>query len=142
MGFITYVLLTAIVVGTGFRFTPEVFGVAVSNGFVWLLIEILCLKFGFYLFCTKEDNPSPATLDFVSYSGYKFVGACVVTLMQLILGNWGYRISVLYCGVCSALLIRNYYFLICPKGSDPARYFIAFAMLLQVVILFAISRAA
>jgi len=140
MAFVTYIILTALALGTGFKFTPQVFGTAVSNGFVMLLIEIMLLKTGFYLFCTTPENPSPAVFDFISYSGYKFVGACICILMQLLVGNWGFRVAFIYCGACSAVLLRNYYLIICPRGSLQAKYYIVFGMALQLVILFSLLR--
>ena len=155
MFFATFVLLTAFFLGTGFKFTPvrkkkknkklisnffqEVFGLTLSNGFVMLTIEVLLLKFGYYFFCSTSENPSPDLLDFLSYSGYKFFSACICSLFSFIFGQTGYFLSFLYCGVCLALIIRNYFSLICPKGTQ-SKYFIFSAMILQFVFLFSLGR--
>jgi hypothetical protein len=51
------------------RFTPELLGATASRGLLLLVIEVLIVKFGFYLL-----NSSLPLLDIVAYCGYKYVG--------------------------------------------------------------------
>src|SRR5215212_3162809 len=100
MAFVTYVLLTGIVAGTEdkyliirifffliffilktslinnkylgfFRFHPEVLGINATTGLLLVIFELLFIKIGCYLLnITSEAH----LLDFLSYSGYKFIG--------------------------------------------------------------------
>ena len=44
MGFLTWVMLSAILLGTAMEFTPEAFGSSTSKGVAVLVLEVLILK--------------------------------------------------------------------------------------------------
>lgn len=61
------------------RFTPEVLGMVASSGLFALGVEVLLLKFGFYM----ASPVSPISiLEAVALSGYKFV--------RLDFGGWAW----------------------------------------------------
>nr|CAG8435118.1 7524_t:CDS:10 [Entrophospora candida] len=72
MAFVTYVLLTGIVAGTKHKFHPEVLGINATTGLLLVILELLFIKIGCYLLNITSETQF---LDFLSYSGYKFIGS-------------------------------------------------------------------
>jgi hypothetical protein len=83
MSLVTYVVLCAICYGTAGQFNPEVLpGVTTKCFAIWIL-EVLAIRFGFYMM-----QVSVAMLDLFSYTGYKYLGLSVNMLVGLILGQF------------------------------------------------------
>ena len=70
MGFVTYVLLSGVILGTQQRFSPESLGVAASSLLAWLAVEVLLLWLCLYLLAVTSQLK---WLDILSFCGYKYV---------------------------------------------------------------------
>ena len=88
MSLITYVLLCALCYGNAGQFNPEVLPDVTMKCIVCQILEVLAIRFGFYMM-----QAPVAFLDLFSYTGYKYVGLCVNMLVGLALGqlNYGHR---------------------------------------------------
>ncbi|CAJ0831854.1 1105_t:CDS:2 [Entrophospora sp. SA101] len=85
MAFVTYVLLTGIVAGTEDKFHPEVLGINATTGLLLVILELLFIKIGCYLLNITSETQF---LDFLSYSGYKFIGVIITLVVSLIAPFW------------------------------------------------------
>ncbi|XP_048024639.1 protein YIF1B isoform X1 [Megalobrama amblycephala] len=94
MGFITYVLVAGLALGTQNRFSPEILGIQASSALVWLIIEVLAVLLSLYLVTVNTDL---TTIDLVAFSGYKYVGMIVGVVAGLLFGRTGYYLSLLWC---------------------------------------------
>ncbi|XP_026087189.1 protein YIF1B [Carassius auratus] len=96
MGFITYILVAGLALGTQNRFSPEILGIQASSALVWLIIEVLAVLLSLYLVAVNTDL---TTIDLVAFSGYKYVGMFLGVLAGLLFGRTGYYLSLLWCCV-------------------------------------------
>ncbi|XP_050990883.1 protein YIF1B isoform X2 [Labeo rohita] len=96
MGFITYVLVAGLALGTQNRFSPEILGIQASSALVWLIIEVLAVLLSLYLVTVNTDL---TTIDLVAFSGYKYVGMIVGVIAGLLFGRTGYYLTLLWCCV-------------------------------------------
>ncbi|KAA8594218.1 hypothetical protein FQN60_005052 [Etheostoma spectabile] len=71
MGFITYILVAGLALGTQNKFSPELLGVQASSALVWLIMEVLAVLLSLYLVTVNTDL---TTIDLLAFSGYKYVG--------------------------------------------------------------------
>eukprot|EP01089_Gocevia_fonbrunei_P001054 TRINITY_DN11009_c0_g1_i1.p1 TRINITY_DN11009_c0_g1~~TRINITY_DN11009_c0_g1_i1.p1 ORF type:complete len:338 (+),score=31.36 TRINITY_DN11009_c0_g1_i1:125-1015(+) len=135
MAFVTYIILIAIVMGFKNKFTPEILGMTASTGFVSLIIQVLFLKFGFYLL----DSEDVSLLDLISYSGYIFVSLVVNHLVGLIAGSYLYYIAMIVNGLFMAVfMVKTLRLLIRQNQKGFARsnyrnYFLLTVAALQLV---------
>ena len=91
MTLITYVLLCALCYGTAGKFSPEVLPDVTTKCFVTQIMEVLAIRFGFYMM-----QAPIAFLDLFSYTGYKYLGLCVNMLAGLALANFGFGSRTYY----------------------------------------------
>jgi hypothetical protein len=54
--------------------------------FIWVL-ETILLKGCFYFLSLGGGSSAPPFLELLCYTGYKFVGLCLIILSQLLFGN-------------------------------------------------------
>ncbi|XP_064830372.1 protein YIF1B-like isoform X1 [Oncorhynchus masou masou] len=94
MGFITYILVAGLALGTQNRFTPEILGMQASSALVWLIMEVLVVLLSLYLVTVNTDL---TTIDLVAFSGYKYVGMIVGVVAGLLFGRTGYYLTLLWC---------------------------------------------
>lgn len=94
MGFITYVLVAGLALGTQNRFTPEILGMQASSALVWLIMEVLAVLLSLYLVTVNTDL---TTIDLVAFSGYKYVGMIVGVVAGMLFGRTGYYLTLLWC---------------------------------------------
>lgn len=85
MAFVTYTLLSTMLAGLHGQFHPELLGGTAGAATLCVGVEILALKLACYLLAISNDSQ---VLDLIAYSGYKFVGIIVTTLVGEI-GNRG-----------------------------------------------------
>lgn len=85
MAFVTYILLSTLLAGIRGAFHPELLGMTATTAFGVVFFEIMLLKLGCYLLSISNDSQ---LLDLVAYSGYKFVGIIVTTVVAEV-GNRG-----------------------------------------------------
>jgi protein transport protein YIF1 len=91
MSFITYVLLSALLYGTAGQFNPEVIPDVSTKCFMTQVLEVLAIRFGFYLM-----QAPVALLDLLSYTGYKYLGLCINMLMAIMGSPFGWGTRVFY----------------------------------------------
>ncbi|XP_049582287.1 protein YIF1B isoform X2 [Syngnathus scovelli] len=100
MGFITYVLVAGLALGTQNRFTPELLGVQASSALVWLIMEVLAVLLSLYLVTVNTDL---TTIDLLAFAGYKYVGMIIGVVAGLLFGKPAYYVSLLWC--CAAIFV-------------------------------------
>lgn len=100
MGFITYVLVAGLALGTQNKFSPELLGVQASSALVWLIMEVLAVLLSLYLVTVNTDL---TTIDLLAFSGYKYVGMIVGVVSGLLFGRLAYYLSLLWC--CAAIFV-------------------------------------
>ncbi|XP_074534767.1 protein YIF1B isoform X2 [Halichoeres trimaculatus] len=100
MGFITYVLVAGLALGTQNKFSPELLGVQASSALVWLIMEVLAVLLSLYLVTVNTDL---TTIDLLAFSGYKYVGMIIGVVAGLLFGNLAYHLSLLWC--CAAIVV-------------------------------------
>ncbi|XP_012712606.1 protein YIF1B isoform X1 [Fundulus heteroclitus] len=100
MGFITYILVAGLALGTQDRFSPELLGVQASSALVWLIMEVLVVLLSLYLVTVNTDL---TTIDLLAFSGYKYVGMIVGVVAGLLFGKTAYYLSLLWC--CAAIFV-------------------------------------
>ncbi|SPC61751.1 related to YIF1 - protein required for the fusion of COPII transport vesicles with the Golgi [Ustilago sp. UG-2017b] len=119
MAFVTYIILTSVILGLESRFHPEVLGLRASRALAIILIELAAIKLGTYLLNIQGDH---TMMDLLAYSGYKFVG----TLITLMVGLLKVRVLVywsvfLYCFAANAFfLLRSLRYVVLPDPSSPS----------------------
>jgi len=84
MSLVTYVLLSALLYGTAGQFNPEVIPGITTSCFIAQILEVLCIRLGFYMLQVPV-----AMLDLFCYTGYKYVGLCVNMIVGLVVGHFG-----------------------------------------------------
>ncbi|XP_020796002.2 protein YIF1B isoform X1 [Boleophthalmus pectinirostris] len=100
MGFITYILVAGLALGTQNKFSPELLGVQASSAFVWLVMEVLAVLLSLYLVTVNTDL---TTIDLLAFAGYKYVGMIVGVVSGLLFGRPAYYLSLLWC--CAAIFV-------------------------------------
>ncbi|XP_047247730.1 protein YIF1B isoform X2 [Girardinichthys multiradiatus] len=100
MGFITYILVAGLALGTQNRFSPELLGVQASSALVWLIMEVLAVLLSLYLVTVNTDL---TTIDLLAFSGYKYVGMIVGIVSGLLFGRPAYYLSLMWC--CAAIFV-------------------------------------
>eukprot|EP00546_Thalassionema_frauenfeldii_P015124 CAMPEP_0178916362 /NCGR_PEP_ID=MMETSP0786-20121207/12587_1 /TAXON_ID=186022 /ORGANISM="Thalassionema frauenfeldii, Strain CCMP 1798" /LENGTH=368 /DNA_ID=CAMNT_0020589669 /DNA_START=85 /DNA_END=1191 /DNA_ORIENTATION=- len=84
MSLITYVLLCALVYGNAGQFNPEVLPAVASLCFMTQIVEVLLIRFGYYMM-----QAPVAFLDLFSYTGYKYFGLCINMLAAILTNHFG-----------------------------------------------------
>ncbi len=101
MAFVTFILLMGFAQGVSGEFQPEVLTSTASSTLVWLCLELLLVKFGFYAL----DKAAPPLLDLLSYAGYKYVGLIIDVLAGQLLGVWAFYFTTFLTGCMTAVFI-------------------------------------
>lgn len=79
MAFVTYILLNSLIAGIRGAFQADLLGQTAGWSLAFLLTENVMIKFGCYLL----SIPSTFFLDFVAYTGYKYIGIIGTNLVGL-----------------------------------------------------------
>lgn len=103
ISFITYILVCGLLKGTQMQFTPEVLVNTSSSGILISLFEILIVKG--IMYALAMDGAS--LLDLLAFTGYKYVGITINTLIGLAMGSSLYYLSLLYTGCCMVYFFVN-----------------------------------
>jgi len=111
---VTYILLMGIVMGTNFRFTPEVLGITATSGIGMLAFEVVLIKLGFYLL----NALTVPILDIVAYCGYKYVGITITILGGLIFGRLAYYALMLTTSVFMAIFMVKTLRVVFPESGE------------------------
>lgn len=104
MGFVTYIVLCAVVAGLAGGFRPEMLGLVATKALVFVALDAAVLRLGFYLL----SNTAPALLDCVALCGYVFVGVALNELAQMLGGRWLLYPTLLFtCAGTAVFLMRT-----------------------------------
>lgn len=116
MAFVTYVLVSGIVLGVQNRFTPEQFGIQASTALVWIIIELLAIMLSLYIMNLSTELKY---MDIIAYTGYKFLGMIFSLLGGLLFQSAGYY-GVLAWFSCSIVffLVRTLRIQILPHSES------------------------
>ncbi|CAJ0911736.1 7853_t:CDS:2, partial [Entrophospora sp. SA101] len=116
MAFVTYVLLTGIVAGTKHKFHPEVLGINATTGLLLVILELLFIKIGCYLLNITSETQF---LDFLSYSGYKFIGVIITLVVSLIAPFWFVIGTFFYTAFANGFfLLRSLRYVVFPDSTN------------------------
>lgn len=115
MAYLTYVLISGLVLGMQNRFTPEILGIQASSALAWMVFEILVELVVLYL---MNIQTSLRTLDLVAFSGYKYVGIIFAVFVSLAFQKLGYYIALFYFSVTLIIfLLRTLKIRLLPGGG-------------------------
>jgi hypothetical protein len=119
MAFVTYIILTSVILGLESRFHPEVLGLRASRALAIILVELAAIKLGTYLLNIQGDH---TMMDLLAYSGYKFVGTLITLLVGLLkVRGLVYWSVFLYCFAANAFfLLRSLRYVVLPDPSSPS----------------------
>lgn len=93
MSFVTYILLTGLVLGTQNRFSPEHLGMNASSLLAWLVAEVLLIWLSFFL---ARVTSQLSWLDILAYCSYKYVSMIVSVTASIIGGSTAYYIALIW----------------------------------------------
>ncbi|CAN6607029.1 protein transport protein Yif1p [Trichomonascus vanleenenianus] len=119
MAFTTYVLLSSFLAGIHGVFHPQVLGLVASKAIFMTIVELTLLKLGTYLLSAGSKM-----LDFVAYSGYKFIGITLTMLVSSFFGSSMLKWSVfLYTSVANSFfLLRSLRYILLPDNSTSSTH--------------------
>jgi hypothetical protein len=137
MSLITYCLLSALCYGTAGQFNPEVIADVTTKCFVTQVLEVLIIRFGFYMM----QAPVPF-LDLVSYTGYKYLGMTCNMLSGMAFGHLGYGTAGFYVAFVWTASAASYFMLKTMAHNIPTETAAAGPKREVMVLAFAVSQAA
>lgn len=145
MAFLTYVVVSGLVLGTQERFTPEQLGILASSALAWGVIELVVHTISLYVM-NLETRLS--TFDLLAYCGYKYVGINAALVVSLVFRKFGYYMIWLYYSASLAFfLMRSLKLRVIPQnhssytasGNKRRLYFILFVAGIQPVLMWWLS---
>lgn len=114
MAFITYVLMYGLSKGLGSEtFSPDIIIQAIWRCLILQILESSLIKFGINMLSV----PVPF-LDLFSYTGYKYVPLCVITLGKM-LNGWLGTLAALYSSCMLAYFILKSVAAVIPPAAVP-----------------------
>jgi hypothetical protein len=137
MSLVTYCLLCALCYGTAGQFNPEVIADVTSKCFITQVLEVLLIRFGFYMM-----QAPVAFLDLFSYTGYKYLGLTINMLFGLALGYLGYGTSGYYVTLLWTASAASYFMLKTMANNIPQETASTGPKREVMVLAFAVSQAA
>lgn len=146
MGFVTYVLVCGLVLGTQNRFSPEQLGMTASSALVWLFVELMIIIMTLYIFGMSSDV---RYLDLLALCGYKYVGMIICALSGLVLKSTGYYATLAWMSLSTSFfLARTLRLIILPeaasdgvaRASKRRLYLLLFISLVQPLFMFMLTR--
>lgn len=111
MAFVTYILLSTLLAGLRGQFHPELLGITATTAFAVVFFEIAGLKLACYLLSISNESQ---ILDLLAYSGYKFVGIILTTVVGEIgsrgagTGGWAGWSTFVYTWFALAFFLVSY----------------------------------
>lgn len=113
MGFTSYMILVSVIRGIRGNFHPELLGLVGSKSLALLILELVFVKT-----CTYFLSAPSSLLDFVAYSGYKFIGVILTTLVANLFGGWLKWITFVYIATATSFfMLRSLRYIILPESS-------------------------
>lgn len=123
MALVTYILLSTLLAGLRGAFHPELLGYTATLAISVMLLEIFVIRAGTFILAISSSSQ---LLDLLAYSGYKFVGVILSTLVSELLshmgiagaGGWVGWVVFLYCfGANAFFLLRSLRYVLLPDQS-------------------------
>jgi len=114
MSLITYVLLCALAYGNAGQFSPEVLPQVATWCFTSQILEVLLIRFGFYMM----QAPVPF-LDLFSYTGYKYFGLCFNMLGAIAATHFGLGTKTYYAFFLYTASAASYFMLKTMANNIP-----------------------
>lgn len=136
MSLITYCLLCALTYGTSGQFNAEVIVDVTTKCFVTQVLEVLLLRFGFYLMQAPVQ-----ILDLFSYTGYKYLGLTCNMCFGLLLGHLGYGMSGYYITLLWTASAASFFMLKTMANNIPTETAASGPKREVMVLAFAVSQA-
>lgn len=115
MAFTTCLVVLSIVAGVHGKFHPQLLGLLASKSIAFIVVELILLKFFTYLLASHSK-----LLDFMAYTGYKFIGVTLTVLVSSIFQSsvlkWG---TFLYTwGACAFFMLRSLRFIMLEASTS------------------------
>ncbi|XP_076637972.1 yip1d-interacting factor 1 [Colletes latitarsis] len=145
MAFLTYIVLTGLVLGISERFNIEQLGIGASSALAWGIMELVVHTVTLYI---MNIETSLSTFDLLSYCSYKYVGINAALLGALVFRKLGYYTVLLYfSGSLAFFLTRSLKLRVIPQNHssytayDNKRrlYFILFVAGIQPIFMWWLS---
>jgi len=139
MSCITYIILFAITMTTEGVFNPEILGGTALKVFSLLVGEVLLMKLICYLMSISADV---AFLDLIAYSGYKFIGVIVVSILNNVTSKFFTYLVYAYVSLALGFfMLRSMKYFVLTDQSLSANtqrrnkiHFLFFIALMEIVI--------
>ncbi|XP_003743294.1 protein YIF1A [Galendromus occidentalis] len=96
MAFVSYILLSAYMMGLENRFSPEVLGMQASWSLCIMILETVLIMMALYIL---NINTYLKLYDLMAFCGYKFVPMILALLVSIPLGYLGYLSAGIYCSL-------------------------------------------
>lgn len=103
MAIMTFILLICFTRGMGDQFQPDLIGYYTTNCVLGSMMEIFIYKIVLILVHIK----SLSVLDLIALVNYKYVGLCLIVILNLILSSWFIFILQLYTSFATVLYMYN-----------------------------------
>lgn len=150
MAFVTYILLAGLLLGMQERFSPEELGVKSSTALGWSVLEVVVLLLTRYIINLPTSPSSPSFLDWLAYSGYKYVGMIIILIASVVFQSTGYYVALVWASISiSFFLIKSLRVsLLNPteagggfdKGTKRSLYLIILVVCLQPLMMWGLTR--
>lgn len=137
MSLITYCLLCALTYGTSGEFNPEVIPDVTSKCFITQVLEVLLIRFGFYMM----NAPTPI-LDLFAYTGYKYLGLTINMICAILMSLLGYGTLGFYGTFLWTASSATFFMLKTMANNIPAETASTGPKREVMVLAFAVSQAA
>lgn len=115
MAFTTYIFINCVAAGLKGTYHPQLLGVLASKTVAFVVVELIFLKLGTYLL-----SAGSSILDFVAYSGYKFIGIILTVLSYAIFSSTKIKWAVfLYAAFSNSFfLLRSLRYILLPDSNS------------------------
>lgn len=115
MAFTTYIFINCVAAGLKGTYHPQLLGVLASKTVAFLLVELIVLKFGTYLL-----SAGSSILDFMAYSGYKFIGIILTVFSYALFSSIKIKWAVfLYTALSNSFfLLRSLRYILLPDSNS------------------------
>lgn len=137
MAVVSYVLLVGLLLGLRQSFNPESLKATASGAIIFVLLELVIVKFGAYLLGFGSEV---YVLDMIAVIGYNFVPLIITLLSGLIFGRMGRYAGFIYCSFAMAFfMLRSLRYSFIPESSMVANqrrtrvYFLFGIVAIQII---------
>lgn len=115
MAFTTYIFICCVSAGLKGTYHPQLLGLLASKTVAFIFVEILLLKLGTYIL-----SAGSSLLDFVAYSGYKFIGIILTVFSYVIFSSAKIKWSVfIYTATSNSFfLLRSLRYILLPDSNS------------------------